>query len=132
MLVVNAFKNRIEKYLVMLGLIVLCGLSISKRLCCLLPFDVLIGGNLVKCMFLYSVQYPVRCTAQSALHFSSPDRPVHSDTNSTSLGSILAMQQLRVKTSFTFPLLPVARYSFIQLSELGRRGENENARTLKR
>ena len=29
---------------------------------------------------LYIVQYPVRCIAQSALHFSSPGRPVHSDT----------------------------------------------------
>ena len=60
----------------------------------------------------YIAQYPVRWTAQSALHFSSPGRPVHSDTNSASPGSILAMQQLRAKTkSLTF------RYSFIQLSE---------------
>ena len=33
----------------------------------------------------YIVQYPVRWTTQSAVHFSSPDRPVHSDTNSASL-----------------------------------------------
>ena len=32
--------------------------------------------------------------------------------------------------SLTFP--PTARYSFIQLSELGRRGENKNAQTSKR
>ena len=35
----------------------------------------------------YIAQYPVRWTAQSALHFT-PGRPVHSDTNSTYLGSI--------------------------------------------
>ena len=67
----------------------------------------------------YIAQYPVRWTAQSASHFSFPGRPVHSDTNSSSLGSILAMQQLRVKTkSLTFPPLSIARYSFIQLSQL--------------
>ena len=35
----------------------------------------------------------------------SPGRPVHSDTNSPSLGNILAMQQLRNDYSLTFPLL---------------------------
>ena len=46
----------------------------------------------------YIAQYPVRWTAQSALHFlPSPGRPVHSDTNSASPGSILARQQLRAK-----------------------------------
>ena len=52
---------------------------------------------------------------------STPGRPLHSDTNSASPGSILAMQQLGVKT-FTHIS---ARYSFIQLSEQGCRGENE-------
>ena len=33
--------------------------------------------------------------------------------------------------SFTFPALSIARYLFIQLSELGHRGVNENAKTLK-
>ena len=33
-----------------------------------------------------------------ALYTSPPGRPVHSSTNSTSLGSILAMQQLCAKT----------------------------------
>ena len=79
------------------------------------------------------MQYPVRWTAQSALHFSSPDRPVHSDTNSASLGSSLAMQQLRAKTkSLPCPPLSITRYSFIQLSLLRRREENENAQTSKR
>ena len=34
--------------------------------------------------------------------------------------------------SLTFPPMSRARYSFIQLSELGRHGENENAQTSKR
>ena len=42
----------------------------------------------------YTAQYSVHWTAQSTLHFSSPGRPVHSDTNSASLGGILGMQQL--------------------------------------
>ena len=68
----------------------------------------------------YIVQYPVRWTAQSALHFSSPGRPVHSDTNSASPRSILVMLQLRAKTkSLPFPTLSIARYSFIQLSQQG-------------
>ena len=81
----------------------------------------------------YIAQYPVRWTAQNALHFFAlPGRPVHSDTNSASPGSILSRQQLRATTkSLTFPPLSIARYSFIQLSRLRRRGENENAQTLK-
>ena len=71
----------------------------------------------------YIAQYPVRWTAQSALGptlFASPDRPVHSGTNSASPGSILVRQQLRAKTkSLTCPPLSIARYSFIQLSQLG-------------
>ena len=52
--------------------------------------------------------------------FASPGRPVHSDTNSASPGSILARQQLRAKAkSLTFPPLSIARYSIIQLSEQG-------------
>ncbi len=38
---------------------------------------------------------------------------------------------MRKDYSLTFPPLSIARYSFIQLTELGRRGENENAQTLK-
>ena len=49
-----------------------------------------------------------------------PGRPVHSDTNLASPGSILSMQQLRATTkSLTFPPLSIARYSFIQLGLLG-------------
>ena len=56
-----------------------------------------------------------RCTL-----FALPDRPVHSDTNSASPGSILTMLQLRATTkSLILPPLSIARYSFIQLSQLG-------------
>ena len=53
--------------------------------------------------------------------FALPDRPVHSNTSSASPGSILAMQKLRATIrSLTFSPLSIARYSFIQLSQLGR------------
>ena len=80
----------------------------------------------------YIAQYPVRWTAQSTLHLCSPGRPVNSDTNSTCLGSIIAMQQLRNDYSLTCPPLSIARHSFIQLSRLRRREENENTQTSKR
>ena len=47
-------------------------------------------------------------------------------TNLTSLGSIQPRCILHEDYSFTFPPLSIARYSFIQLSELGPRGEDEN------
>ena len=53
--------------------------------------------------------------------FALPGRPVHSNTNSAYPGSILAMLQLRAKTkSISCPPLSIARYSFIQLSQLKR------------
>ena len=79
----------------------------------------------------YIVLYPVHSTAESTLHFPTW-QTVHSDTNSTSLGSIPATQQLRAMTTHSlFPPLCVVMYSFIQLSELGHRGENENAEASK-
>ena len=83
----------------------------------------------------YIVQYPVRWSAKSAIHLSSPGRHIHSGTNSASLGSILAMQKLRNDYSFTCPTLSIARtarYSFIQLGRLRHREENENTQTSKR
>ncbi len=44
-------------------------------------------------------------------------RPVHPDTNSASPGSILRA----TTNSLTFPPLSIVRYSFIQLSQLGRK-----------
>ena len=86
-----------------------------------------------KGMFLYSaVSSPLDRSIRFTL-FALLGRPVHSDTNSASPGSILVMQQLRATTkSLTFPPLSIARYSFIQLSRLRRRKENENAQTSER
>ena len=68
----------------------------------------------------YIAQYPLARSKRFTL-FALPDRPVHSDTNSDSQGSILDRQQLRAKTkSLTFPPLSIARYSFIHLSQQGR------------
>ena len=69
--------------------------------------------------FFYIAQYPVRWTAQSALHFLPSLTDLFIPTPfSASPGNILAMQQLRAKTkSLTCPPLSIARYSFIQLSE---------------
>ena len=71
----------------------------------------------------YIAQYPVRWTAQSALHClpSLPDLFMNSDTNSAYPGSLLARQQLLANTkSHTHPSLSIARYSCIQLSQQGR------------
>ena len=84
-----------------------------------------------KGMVLYSaVSSPL--DRSKRLTLSSPGRAVHSDTNSAYLGSILTMQQLRNDYSLKCPPLSIARYSFIQLSRLRRREENENAQTSKR
>ena len=83
-------------------------------------------------VWFYIALYPVRWTAQSALHFH-PLADLFTPTPfSASLGSILAMQQLRNDYSLTFPPLSIARYSFIQLSRLRRREVKENAQTSKR
>ena len=83
-------------------------------------------------VWFYIALYPVRWTAQSALH-SPPLADLFIPTPfSASLGSILAMQQLRNDYSLTFPPLSIARYSFIQLSRLRRREMKENAQTSKR
>ena len=84
-------------------------------------------------MFLYSaVSSPLDRSKRFTL-FALPGRPVHSDTNSASPGSILVMQQLRATTkSLTFTPPSMVRYSFIQLNRLRRREENENAQTSKR
>ena len=70
----------------------------------------------------YIAQYPIPLDRSKRFTlFASPGRPVHSDTNSASPGSILVMQQLRATTkSLTCPPLFIARYSFIQLSQQGR------------
>ena len=63
-------------------------------------------AKLPKGMVVYSaVSSPLDRSRRFAL--SSPGRPVHSNTNSASLGSILAMQQLRNDYSLTFPPLSI-------------------------
>ena len=70
-----------------------------------------------KVCFYSAISSPLDRSKRFTL-FALPDRPVHSDTNSASPGSILARQQLRATTkSLTCPPLSIARYSFIQLSE---------------
>ena len=69
-------------------------------------------------------QYTVRWTAQSVLHISSPDRPVHSGTNSTPLGSIQSCSNYCAKT-INSHFHSCQLYSFMQLSDLGHRGANE-------
>ena len=71
-------------------------------------------------VWFYIALYLVRWTAQSALHFPPLADLFIPTPFSASLGSILAMQQLRNDYSLTFPPLPIARYSFIQLSRQGR------------
>ena len=66
------------------------------------------------------------------LYTSRPGRPVHSDTNSTSGKHSSHAAIMREDYSLIFFLPFIARYSFIQLSELGHRGENENAKASKR
>ena len=89
------------------------------------------GGKKKKVWF-YIALYPVHWTAQSALHFPPLADLFIPTPFSASLGSILAMQQLRKDYSLTFPPLSIARYSFIQLSRLRRREVKENAQTSKR
>ena len=85
-----------------------------------------------KKLWFYIALYPVHWTAQSALHFPPLADMFIPTPFSASLGSILAMQQLRNDYSLTFPPLSIARYSFIQLSRLRRREVKENAQTSKR
>ena len=71
--------------------------------------------------FLYSTVSSLLDRSKRFTLCAFPDRPVHSDTNSASPGSMLARQQLRANTkSLTCPPLSKARYSFIQLSQQGR------------
>ena len=89
------------------------------------------GNNLVFYYYLvlkkkgsfYIAQYPVRWTAQSALHLLPSLTDLFIPTPfSASPGSILAMQQLCATTkSLTFPPHSIARYSFIQMSRQGRK-----------
>ena len=101
---------------------------------CFTPLSKLIQSDYLSTPFIwfYIALYPVHWTAQRALHFPPLADLFIPTPFSASLGSILAMQQLRNDYSLTFPPLPIARYSFIQLSRLRRREVKENAQTSKR
>ena len=95
------------------------------------------GGECIEkryAFFFYKTQYPVHWTTESALHFTaSPGRPEGSFSYRLDFsGKHSAMLQLLYEGySLTLPPLSITRYSFIQLSEQGRRGENENSQTSK-
>ena len=67
----------------------------------------------------YIAQYPVLRTAQSALHFTSLT-DLFSQTPSQLLWETSShmLQLMRESCSYTYPPLSIARYSFMQLSEL--------------
>ena len=67
----------------------------------------------------YTAQYPVLGTVQSALH-STPLADLFTQTPSQLLweASSHMLQLIREGCSYTYPPLSIARYSFIQLSEL--------------
>ena len=71
----------------------------------------------------YIARYPVL----DVLHFT----PWQTNAISTFLGSIQPHCNYCAKTSFRYPPLSVARYSFIQLSELWPCGMNEIAKASK-
>ena len=108
-------------------------LSVTRRSDRIIWMKVALNGEIIKKkVWFYIALYPVRWTAQSALHFPPLADLFIPTPFSASLGSILAMQQLRNDYSLTFPPLSIARYSFIQLSRLRRREVKENAQTSKR
>ena len=67
----------------------------------------------------YIAQYPVLRTVQSALHFTSLAH-LFTQTPSRLLGEASShmLKLMREGCSYTYPPLSIARYSFIQLSEL--------------
>ena len=69
------------------------------------------------CIYIYIAQYPVRWTDQTALHFTAQ---TSSFRHQLDFFGIIQPRLLRANTvySLTFPPLSIARYSFIQLSDL--------------
>ena len=78
----------------------------------------------------YIAQYPVRWTAQSVLNSRAPWQTCSFRHQLDFSGKHFSHGAItRNDYSLTYPPMSIARYSFIQLSELGRRGENENAQS---
>ena len=67
-----------------------------------------------------------------ALYTAPPGRPVHSNTITTSLGSIQPYAAITAHRLFVHISTSVAMYLFVQLSELGRREVNTIANASKR
>ena len=89
----------------------------------------------VKVCFIYSaVSSSFDHSKRFTLHLLH-GRPVHSDTNSTYVGSIVATQQLRAKTihSHFHNCIVSSQVLYMDTAEqtVGRRGKNENAQTSK-
>ena len=77
-------------------------------------------GHLQKGALCPMLLYPVRWTAQSALHFCTPWQTCSFRHQLGFSGKHSSDAALRAKTnSLTCPPLSIARYSFIQLSQLG-------------
>ena len=67
----------------------------------------------------YIARYPVLRTVQSALHVTSlTDLSTQTPSRRTCEASSHMLQLMREGCSYTYPPLSIARYSFIQLSEL--------------
>ena len=67
----------------------------------------------------YIAQYPVLRTVQNALHFTSlTDLFTQTPSRLLWKASSHMLQLMREGCSYTYPPLSIARYSFIQLSEL--------------
>ena len=79
----------------------------------------------------YIARYPVLGTAQSTLHFTPADLFIPTPSRLLWRYSV-TLQLRREDYSFTYPHMYVARYSFIQLTELWQRGKNEIAKASKR
>ena len=80
-------------------------------------------------MFICSLEFSPYDHSKHSTLCPPPARPVHSDTNSTSLGSIQPHCSYYKKTVQSH--ISATAYTFIQLSELGRRGDNANVQALK-
>ena len=89
-------------------------------------FVLLVDG---KCVF-YIEQYPVRWTAHSSLHFNPLQTCSFRHQLDFSGKNSSDEAITRENYSPIFPSPFIARYSFIQLSEMGHLGENENAPAL--
>ena len=82
-------------------------------------FNVYITSSEVKKATSYIAQYPVLRTVQSSLHFTSlTDLFTQTPSRLLLEASSHMLQLMREGCSHTYPPLSIARYSFIQLSEL--------------